>query len=276
MSKIYITSLLLTLWLGLSLLDTGTTRLVGNPTGAPPGRSGGPDEGGATCAAGGCHSPSNNSVVATLISVQPSLSNGYTPGTTYSVTVTANGSGSKGFQFSPQSSMGALLGTLIAPANLQISQFKYITHRSATSSNPASWTFQWIAPPAGSGTVGFYAAAVAGRNVNLYRQTLSISEATGASVSEKPMIATQLKCWPVPSRDWLHVSWNQVLPGKVSWEFFDQNGRQVAAVPALDHQEGPCQLDLSLKSLGLTSGHYTLRMQYKGQCVALHKIVLAP
>lgn len=180
----------LTLGLGITLLIAAVLHLApnalhSNPNGAPAGRSGGPAESGATCAAGGCHSPSNNTVVSTLISSSPSLSNGYSPGVTYSITITVNGSGSKGFQFSPQSSSGATMGTLIAPANLQILQSKYITHRNASSGNPSTWTFQWLAPPAGSGTVGFYAAAVGGRNVNLYRQTWSIPEisATVATVT---------------------------------------------------------------------------------------------
>ncbi len=160
----------------IAILQPSYHALHSNPTGAPPGRSGGPAEAGATCAAGGCHSPSNNTVVSTLISANPSLASGYTPGATYSITITVNGSGIKGFQFSPQSSSGATMGTLIAPASLQIWQSKYITHRNASSGNPSTWTFQWVAPPAGSGTVGFYAAGVGGRNVNLYRQTISIPE----------------------------------------------------------------------------------------------------
>jgi hypothetical protein len=122
-------------------------------------------------------------VVSTLITASPSLAAGYTPGTTYSITITVSGSGLKGFQFSPQSTAGAAMGTLIAPANLQIQLSKYITHRNASSGNPATWTFQWVAPPSGSGTVGFYAAAVGGRNVNLYRQTLTIPELTVTTAS---------------------------------------------------------------------------------------------
>lgn len=164
-------------YLMIAILQPSYLALNSNPTGAPAGRSGGPAEGGATCAAGSsCHSPSNNTMVSTLISSNPGLASGYTPGATYSITITVNGSGNKGFQFSPQSSSGAALGTLIAPASLQVLQSKYITHRNASSGNPTTWTFQWVAPPANSGTVGFYAAGVSGRNVNLYRQTLSIPE----------------------------------------------------------------------------------------------------
>jgi len=185
MKKVLLLSAFALSYLFMAILQPSYHALHSNPTGAPAGRSGGPAEGGATCAAGGCHSPSSNTVVSTLISTNPSLASGYTPGATYSITITVNGSGSKGFQFSPQSSTGATMGTLVAPANLQIQQSKYITHRNASSGNPSTWTFQWIAPPAGSGTVGFYAAGVSGRNVNLYRQALSIPElaATVATVT---------------------------------------------------------------------------------------------
>jgi hypothetical protein len=187
----------LTLGLGISLLVAAILNfspyaLNSFPTGAPAGRSGGPSENGATCAAGGCHSPSNNTVISTLISSSPGLAAGYTPGATYSITITVNGSGNKGFQFSPQSASGATMGTLVAPANLQIQQSKYITHRNASSANPAAWTFQWIAPPTGSGTVGFYTAAVGGRNVNLYRQTLSIPEITATVATVTTQAASMI------------------------------------------------------------------------------------
>lgn len=150
--------------------------LMSNPTGAPAGRSGGPSEGGATCAAIGCHGPTSNTVVSTLISSNPSLALGYIPGASYAITISVSGSGLKGFQFSAQSSTGNSMGSLIAPPNLQIQQSKWITHRTTSNLSPATWTFTWVAPASGSGIVGFYASGVSGRNNSLFRQTLSIPE----------------------------------------------------------------------------------------------------
>jgi hypothetical protein len=249
--------------------------LIGNPTGAPAGRSGGPAEGGATCAAGGCHGPASNTVISTLISTSPSLASGYIPGATYSITITVSGSGSKGFQFSAQSSSGNPLGTLTVPASLQIQQNRWVTHRSAASGSPSTWTFNWVAPAAGSGTVGFYACGISGRNNSLVRQTLSIPQSTVSvnEIAEK----SQVRCWPQPARNEINLGWEQQNPAKARWEILTMDGKLAQRWPFQNLESGTLQERLDLNGLNLASGTYYLRLlDNNGQSLLRQKITVHP
>ena len=249
--------------------------LIGNPTGAPAGRSGGPAEGGATCAAGGCHGPASNTVINTLISTSPSLASGYIPGATYSITITVSGSGSKGFQFTAQSSSGNPLGTLTVPASLQIQQNRWVTHRSAASGSPATWTFNWVAPAAGSGTVGFYACGISGRNNSLVRQTLSIPQST-VSVNEIAA-QNQVRCWPQPARNEINLGWEQQNPAKARWEILTMDGKLAQRWPFQNLESGTLQERLDLNGLNLASGTYYLRLlDNNGQSLLRQKITVHP
>jgi hypothetical protein len=141
------------------------------PSGAPAGYTGSPGDG-QNCA--NCHGGSASNVTGWITSNIPA--EGYTPGTTYTITATASGSGNKGFEISPQNSSGTLLGTLIAGSGSQLTgSGKYITHTSASSSNPKVWTFSWVAPASGTGTVTFYGAFCVSKPVTKL-STLVVSE----------------------------------------------------------------------------------------------------
>lgn len=249
--------------------------LTGNPTGAPAGRSGGPAESGATCAAGGCHSPASNTIVNTLISSSPSLSSGYVPGDSYTITISVSGAGAKGFQFSAQSASGNTLGTLTAPPSLQIQQNRWITHRSSSSAPTATWTFTWVAPPAGSGTVGFYACGISGRNSNLFRQTLSIPQST-VSVQE---ISTKsdFRCWPQPAQNELNVQWNQPKPGQARWELLGLDGKMMGQWSLQNMESGLQNTRLGLSELSPATGLYYLQLKTDNNGILLrHKVLIHP
>ncbi|MBU3675748.1 MAG: hypothetical protein FGM54_00995, partial [Chitinophagaceae bacterium] len=90
---------------------------------------------------------------------------GYVPGTNYTITVSiAGGTARKGFQVSPQNASGVLMGTLTAGTGNRVVSSKYVTHTSAKTSNPGTWTFTWTAPATGANPVVFF---VAGNAVNL-------------------------------------------------------------------------------------------------------------
>ncbi|MFN5371819.1 MAG: choice-of-anchor V domain-containing protein, partial [Bacteroidia bacterium] len=98
---------------------------------------------------------------------------GYIPGETYTVTLTVSSAGRNefGFSVSPQFNGGATAGTMIASEGTQLNgSGRYLTHTAQgtaeTSPNARIWTFEWIAPPAGSGDVTFYAAFNASNNNN--------------------------------------------------------------------------------------------------------------
>ncbi len=134
-----------------------------NSSGAPSGFTGSPGDGGNTCAISGCHSG-----IAVGIKSNVFTSNiptdGYVPGTTYTITATAQSSTSIstfGFQISPQTSSGTLVGTMIATSleTKLTGTGKYLTHTSSgiTGINGIkSWSFNWVAPAAGTGNVTFY------------------------------------------------------------------------------------------------------------------------
>jgi len=124
------------------------------PSGAPAGYTGSPGDG-MDCH--NCHGGVASNVAGWITSDVPTQ--GYTAGTTYTITVSVSGSGNKGFEVSPQNASGTLLGTLVAGSGSHLTgSGKYVTQSNQSSSNPKVWTFQWIAPPAGTGTVTFYGA----------------------------------------------------------------------------------------------------------------------
>lgn len=143
-----------------------------NPTGAPAGNTGSPADG-TTCAES-CHGGSAVTQAGLISSNIPTA--GYTPGSTYTITASISGSGNKGFQVSPQNTAGTLLGSLIAGTGSKIVGTNYVTHSSAKSSTAASWTFQWIAPAAGTGSVTFYGAFAITQNTTM-KSTLVVNEA---------------------------------------------------------------------------------------------------
>src|SRR5712671_3368866 len=115
--------------------------------GAPAGRTGSPGDGGLTCAISGCHvGPTPATMSGWITSNIPA--SGYVPGNTYSITATATRAGHVrfGFEVSPQSPTGVLLGTLIVTNTTEtqlVGANKYITHKLAgtTGSGSKTWNF---------------------------------------------------------------------------------------------------------------------------------------
>ena len=138
----------------LLFLVVAVFQINSNPTGAPAGVAGGPADNGMTCFQNNCH-PGAPAADTGLLSSNIAA-NGYKPDSTYTINVTVRGTGNKRFEISPQNGSGQYLGTLIAGGTSQVVGLHYITHRSAKSTNPATWTFTWKAPSAGSGDLTIY------------------------------------------------------------------------------------------------------------------------
>lgn len=167
---------------------TNTQDVHGNRQGAPAGRTGSPGDN-SNCTVN-CHSgtPQSNSANAEITSTIPST--GYVPGQTYTITGTVSGSGLVrfGFEISPQNASGVQRGTNVITdaTNTQlVGGNKYVTHRQAGTSgtNSRSWSFNWIAPAAGTGAFTFYGAFNAADNSNssggdiIYLEQLPVVEA---------------------------------------------------------------------------------------------------
>lgn len=140
---------------------------------------------------------------------------GYIPGNTYNITVTVTGSGNKGFEVSPQNMTGDLLGTLIAGTGSKlVGSGKYVTHTSASSSNPKVWTFQWTAPVAGTGDVTFYGAFALNKSVTKLSTTV-IPENVFTGVTEIPVV-NNLSIFPNPADPFLGIGFETDISSRVS------------------------------------------------------------
>ncbi len=165
--------ILMTVTLFLSVAFT--SGVYAYPGGAPAGYTGSPGDG-QTCTKSGCHNGTATTVSGWITSTIPAA--GYTPGTNYTMTVSVTGSGNHGFEVSPQNVSGTLLGTLIAGSgNKLVGSGKYVTHSSSQSGNPQTWSFQWVAPAAGTGTLTFYGAFCVVKNTTKL-STLVVNENT--------------------------------------------------------------------------------------------------
>jgi len=150
------------------------------PSGSPAGQTGSPGDG-SDCSS--CHGGSVQTITG-MITLSPDVTGGYTPGVTYTVTVTLSGSTPIGFEVSPQNTAGALLGTLLTPGTgTKFVSSKYVTQTSAKSSSPAVWTFTWQAPAKGTGDVTFYGAGALSINQTVL-SSLLIHENTTTCIAQ--------------------------------------------------------------------------------------------
>jgi hypothetical protein len=174
-----------------AILIDATQNVYGNAGGAPSGTTGSPSDGN-TCAANGCHTGTPVTTKTGWITSNIPVA-GYTPGRTYQITAKAVyiGRSKFGFEVSPQSPSGNVLGTLASTSgSTQVRTPGYITHTASgnTGTDSLSWTFNWTAPAAGSGGLTFYGAfncangngAVSGDII--YTSTLVIQEAPSPGI----------------------------------------------------------------------------------------------
>lgn len=244
-----ITLLTTLFFIALVGLDSAYNQAHTNSTGAPAGRTGSPGDGGNTCATAGCHG-ATPTAGSNLFSVGVP-SGGYNPGQTYLIQVNFSGTGNKGFQISPQSQSGNLLGELINTTTsgnqgTQTVGTKYVTHRLAQSAASGSWTFQWRAPAAGTGPVTFYGAFVNGRNTGLRTQAITVQENPAASIAETGKLQ-QFRMYPNPVNDRLTLSYSLERTEKVNIKVYDITGREALLLVNEQQEAGEHQMSFDLK-----------------------------
>jgi hypothetical protein len=194
---------------------------IGYPGGAPAGYTGSPGD---THHCVSCHYGSAATVTGWITSNIPVQ--GYSPGTIYTITATATGSGAKGFEVSPQGPTGTQLGILAAGTNNKLAGgTKYVTQKSAGSSSSAvTYNFTWTAPASGSGSVTFYGAFCIGKS-STKLSTLVVVENTAiplsatASATPSTVCAGQslhLNVIPVGGSGTYTYSWSSIPPGFTS------------------------------------------------------------
>ena len=169
------------------------------PSGSPGGYTGSPADG-HNCT--NCHSGSAINVVGWITSNVPS--SGYVGGVAYTISVNVSGSGAKGFEVSPQTQAGALVGTLTAGSGTHLTNGnKSVTHTNSSNANPKIWTFTWTAPAAGTGPVTFYGAMIVSK-LNTKLSTLVIQESSGVGIQEMGIQAVNM--YPNPCIDVLYIT----------------------------------------------------------------------
>lgn len=184
---------------------------------------------------------------------------GYLPGSTYTITVTATGAGKKGFEVSPQTVAGALVGTLTAgTGNKLVGTGKYVTHNASLSSNPAVWTFQWTAPAGGAGDVTFY-GSIAVTKTATKTTTLTVSQST---VGIDDPVSHVARVWPNPCRDRFSATLTGSGNGTTTLDVTDRSGRVVATLLNETLPKGSSDRSFSIN---LAPGLYFLRIAERGE-----------
>jgi hypothetical protein len=192
-------------------------------SGSPAGKTGSPADA-SDCTS--CHGGTATTATGILSSNIPV--SGYTPGSSYTITVTLTGSGNKGFEVSPQNVAGTLLGSLTAGTGTKFptGSTKYITHSAVKSSNPAVWTFTWVAPASGTGDVTFYGAFTITEPVTKL-STMVVNESSSASIVETDKTGSNFIVYPNLVTNTLNINYNVTDGGNVSLQLFDIYGRMV-------------------------------------------------
>jgi hypothetical protein len=236
--------------------------VTANNSGAPAMRTGSPGD---TKSCTTCHAgvaQTGSGIITT--NVPPT---GYVPGNTYNITANCVDAARTrfGFEISPQNPAGLKLGiiTITDPARTKlVGSGKYITHTAAgtAGSGSNSWSFNWTAPPAGTGDVTFYGAfnfsnhnnASSGDVIKLDQVTVQEDLTTWTeTISE----VERILMYPNPVNDFV----NLVIPAHVTVKavrVYTVNGSLVQ----LDENmrgENSQELDLSL----LESGSYFLSFE---------------
>lgn len=258
-------------WIALLL----PTLAFGYSSGPPNGMTGAPGEGNCTQ----CHS--GNAVNSGNGSLTIDGPGSYTPGETYTFTVTLQDPGQSrwGFEFTPRN-LGSLTAT--DAVNTQISNAganHYIKHTSTgtfdnTSNGPVSWSFDWTAPASDEGEITVYAAGNAANSNNnstgdfIYTASFAVSPATAVEPAPLPTDFALLEVAPNPFNPSTELRYQLEQPGTVSLAIFDLAGRQVAQLVSGVQSAGRQSVrwnGLTASGRPAAAGLYLARLEHAGQ-----------
>lgn len=272
--------------IGMSLvaivaLTLTTTKVTSDPTGAPAGVANDPASGGATCT--NCHGGTATIATASQASITSNIpAAGYTPGTTYTITGTVNYTGRStfGFEVSPQNAAGTKLGTLVNTGSQTklVGTNKYVTHTLAgnSGSNTKSWTFNWTAPAAGTGSVTFYGSFMAANGNGsssgdiVYKTSYTVAEAVASGVNEIQANTNALTV--INLKNALQISYTAQSAASANVELYNLNGTLVSSSLYEQQNAGNVELNFDVKD-GLNTGIYIVKVQ-QGTQVLTKKLAL--
>lgn len=259
----------------LGMIYLVTSSKVGGPaTTSSANLTGSSGSSGATCGGSGCHASGSGAIttgiVIRVVGAGLPVTNGkYEPGKKYDVTLTGANTlhpsptlPKFGFQITATKSDGTKAGTVstVVPTNTAIKTLgglEIFEHKAALNQGtlPGSYsvTYQWTAPPVGSGNVTFYyiingvngTGTSAGDQPSIGRTTIFTEQST--SINEvKNNIASRI--YPNPCSNVLNIE--AANNSHFMTSVYDLTGRQVIAP---SHQNS---VDVS----ALSAGVYVLRL----------------
>jgi len=210
-----------------------------------------------------CHAPGPATVVTDWISTDiPPI--GYTPGDTYTITLSTTGetTSKMGFQITSETA-AAKTGTFMITnaTRTQLTNNVTVTHTAAGTDpvgSPNTWTMDWTAPAAGTGTVTFYAAVNAsnangaGTGDQIFITSLEVAESNiGIAENLDQAVGT---LYPNPATDIIHLN----VPSNSEVRVYDNAGR---AVLSMTTDQAVQEMDVS----ALQQGIYFVQIAFDGQ-----------
>ena len=157
--------------------------------------------------------------------------------------------------------MGQLIIT--NTSQTKIVSTKYVTHQTAGTSGTGSktWSFNWVAPAAGTGSVTFYGAfnftnGNGQANGDIVRtNTLVIPEASGVGIAEVQNDAFNTTVFPNPADENINVRFTVAESSPVTLTFTDLKGSIVGTPTDYVVVPGTQEIALVLPS-GMQTGVY--------------------
>lgn len=231
------------LWIGSSMiffigclfiLPFASNPAMSFSTAAPPGYCGAPGDGNSNCSS--CHVGPPATLISNAI-VTDIPASGYIPGATYNVSAKIVGLGHTrfGFQVSPQDVAGNQIGSMndLGPETSFTGFGKYITHSSTgtVGTDSVTWFFEWVAPPAGTGSFTFYGAFNVTDNSGgnsgdtIYVTSVSYNEDISTSSTNSQNLFSDLKIYSNANRDQISVSFQMLESAQVVISLYDMQGK---------------------------------------------------
>jgi hypothetical protein len=264
--------------LGISMInsDNGIAGRVGSP-------------GETTCNTGGCHVGNALNAAGGSITISaPTLTNWqYFPGAVYPISVTIARAGCPifGIGFEALRASGANAGTLTAGTGTTIkvanilgnsrSNIVHALNGGTSSTGSKTFTFNWTAPAAGTGTVTFYAAGNATNGSGttsgdfIYTTSQTVTEsATG--IEEGNLVASSIAIHPNPVMDNINLSFQMNSNEEVTIRILSLEGKLVETVVQEKLQSGKHNLVIPAPS---EKGVYLLEIDHNTG-TATRKIVV--
>lgn len=242
------------------ILVPATIILLAFTSGPPAGNTGSPIDG-QNCT--NCHPPGPATAVTNWITTSIPAE-GYTPGETYGLTITAQDivSEKMGFQITSETvSAKAGMFVITDATRTQLTNQTTVSHTSAGTvpvGSPNSWTMDWTAPPDGTGDITFYVAVNAtnadGSNGGdmIYVSSLSVPESNVGIAEDLDSRISHI--YPNPASD--HINFTAPIGSRVN--IYDPRGRELISTVVLSANS---KIDIS----SFQTGVYYINILNMGQ-----------